>query len=190
MIDKVDEMIIGGGMAFTFLHHQGVNIGKSLLDTEGLEVVPRILEKAAHHNVNIHLPVDFVIAQEIKDDAVTRIVTRVEGVPEGFMGLDIGPQSIEQFINVIERANTVLWNGPMGVFERRPFTEGSKAVLATLIGTTERGASVVIGGGDTATCAINFGGEGKVTHISTGGGASLELLEGKQLPGVVALSDK
>jgi len=192
LLTKVNEIIIGGGMAFTFLHYQGIQIGGSLLDQEGLETVPKILHKAQELNVQIHLPVDVVVAEEISDDAQTSIalLDQNNGIPSGLKGLDIGPQTIKNYTEIISRARTVLWNGPMGVFEKRPFQEGSKAVLHSLIQITSEGASTIVGGGDTATCAIQCGGEGKVTHISTGGGASLELLEGKELPGVFALSDR
>jgi len=190
MLEKVDEIIIGGGMAFTFLHYKGVHIGDSLLDKEGLETVPKILQKAQELGVQIHLPVDFVVSDQITDDAIVGYATVDQGIPKGLKGLDIGDQTIQNFSVIISRAKTVLWNGPMGVFEKLPFGKGSRAVLDCLIEITKSGASTIVGGGDTASCAQKFGGEGKVTHISTGGGASLELLEGKELPGVVALSEK
>jgi len=193
LLSKVNEIIIGGGMAFTFLHYQGIQIGGSILDQEGLETVPKILQKAQELNVQIHLPVDIVVSDEISDNAHTSIAVldQENGIPTGLKGLDIGPQTIKNYTEIIMRARTVLWNGPMGVFEKKPFQEGSKAVLHALIQITEQGgAATIVGGGDTATCALQYGGEGHVTHISTGGGASLELLEGKALPGVVALSDR
>jgi len=177
-------------MAFTFLHYQGIQIGSSILDQDGLQLVPKILQKAQELNVQIHLPVDIVVAEEVSDDAQTSLVVLDQGIPNGLKGLDIGEQTIKNYTEIILRARTVLWNGPMGVFEKRPFQEGSKSVLQSLIQITSQGAATIVGGGDTATCAFQFGGEGKVTHISTGGGASLELLEGKALPGVVALSDR
>jgi len=140
--------------------------------------------------VQIHLPVDFVVSDKMTDDANTQIVNKAHGITSGLKGLDIGPQSCATFLEVINRAQTVLWNGPMGVFEKRPFTAGSKAVLDGLIDITQKGAHSIVGGGDTASCVAKFGGDDKMTHVSTGGGASLELLEGKQLPGVVALSER
>lgn len=190
LIDKVDELIIGGGMAFTFLHHQGVQIGDSLLDKKGLEVVPKILEKAQQRNVQIHLPVDFVCSDQISDNAQTQVLTKDQGIPSGLKGLDIGPQTEHNFNGVIDNAKTILWNGPMGVFEKEPFAHGSRSVLEALARVTANGVPTIVGGGDSASCCAKYGYEDKVTHVSTGGGASLELLEGKELPGVTALSDK
>jgi len=190
MLEKVNEILIGGGMAFTFLHYKGVNIGDSLLDQEGLETVPKILAKAQELNVEIHLPVDFVTSNVISEDAQVSYATVEQGIPKGQKGLDIGENTIRNFCEIISRSRTVLWNGPMGVFEYKPFQRGSRAILERLIEVTRDYATTIIGGGDSASCAQKFGGEGNVTHISTGGGASLELLEGRELPGVVALSEK
>lgn len=190
LLDKADELIIGGGMAYTFLKvNDAMSIGASLFDPKGAEIVPRIMAKAKARGVPIHLPVDFVIADQFAADATTRIVTAKEGIPDGWMGLDGGPLSVKEFTQVIGRAQTIVWNGPVGVFEMDRFAAGTRAVLDAVIEATRRGAVTVIGGGDTATAAAKWGAEDKVTHVSTGGGASLELLEGKTLPGVAALSD-
>jgi len=191
LLDKVDEMIIGGGMGYTFenvIH--GTNIGKSLFDKEGAKLVPQIMEKAKKNNVKIHLPVDFVIADKYDKNAQKKTVTRKEGIPAEWMGLDIGPQSRNTFTDVVLRARTIIWNGPMGVFEFPAFASGTHAVMDAMVAVTQKGATTIVGGGDTATVAAQYGTEDKLSHISTGGGASLELLEGRELPGVTAVSLK
>eukprot|EP01123_Difflugia_compressa_P010266 TRINITY_DN3718_c0_g1_i1.p1 TRINITY_DN3718_c0_g1~~TRINITY_DN3718_c0_g1_i1.p1 ORF type:complete len:417 (+),score=109.72 TRINITY_DN3718_c0_g1_i1:60-1310(+) len=191
ILDKVDELIIGGGMAYTFEKvMNGTPIGNSLFDENGAKIVKDIVDKAAAKGVTIHFPVDWVIADKFSDTAEKKIVSRKEGIPDGWMGLDIGPESRQQFIEVVLRANTILWNGPMGVFEFPSFAEGTKAVLDALITATSKGATTVVGGGDSAACAAQYNAEDKVGHVSTGGGASMELLEGRELPGVTALTDK
>ncbi len=190
LLDTVDEMIIGGGMAFTFKKVlDGTDIGKSLFDEEGAKIVEGIMQEAAQKGVKIHLPTDFVAGDNFAADAAVKTVTQEEGVPEGWMGLDVGPASAKAFANVVNNARTVVWNGPMGVFEMEAFANGTKAVMDAVVDVTQQGATTIIGGGDTATAAKNFGCEDKVSHVSTGGGASLELLEGKTLPGVAALTD-
>ncbi|CAI5438091.1 unnamed protein product [Caenorhabditis angaria] len=189
LLDKVDEMIIGGGMAYTFLKvAQGVKIGNSLYDEEGAKIVNELLEAAKAKNVQIHLPVDFVIADKFAEDASSKIVSAQEGVPDGFMGLDVGPESNKIFAAAIQRAKTIVWNGPAGVFEWDKFAVGTKSLMDEVVKVTATGAITIIGGGDTATAAKKYNTESKVSHVSTGGGASLELLEGKVLPGVDALS--
>ena len=192
MLDIVDEMIIGGGMAFTFDKVlNGTDIGGSLYDEEGAEIVPDIMKKAEEKGVKIHLPTDYMCGDKFAEDAKTEVRTQKEGIQEGWMGLDIGPDTIASNSEVIKRSNTVFWNGPQGVFEMKPFAKGSLTMLDDIIEATARGAISVAGGGDTV--ALLQGVEGsseKLSHVSTGGGASLELVEGKQLPGVVALSDK
>eukprot|EP00048_Salpingoeca_helianthica_P010873 m.155638 g.155638 ORF g.155638 m.155638 type:complete len:415 (-) comp15146_c8_seq1:156-1400(-) len=190
LLDKVDEMIIGGGMAFTFKKVlDNMKIGKSLFDEEGSKIVHSLVEKAAAKNVKIHLPFDFVTADKFAADATVGAATVESGIADGLMGLDIGPESAKQFASVIARAKTVVWNGPMGVFEMPAFANGTRTVMDAVVAATAAGTVTIIGGGDTATCAAQFGVEDKVSHVSTGGGASLELLEGKELPGVTALSD-
>ncbi|KAF6210971.1 hypothetical protein GE061_014084 [Apolygus lucorum] len=190
LLDKVTEMIIGGGMAFTFLKvNEGMEIGKSLFDPEGAKIVKDIMEKAECRGVDIHLPQDFIIADGFCEEASSDAVTVEQGIPECWMGLDIGNKSIECFSKVILRSKTIVWNGPPGVFEFKKFSRGTQGMLDAVIEATCDGALTIIGGGDTATVAKKFKAEDKVSHVSTGGGASLELLEGKTLPGVAALSD-
>jgi phosphoglycerate kinase len=191
LLDKADEIIIGGGMAFTFKKvSEGMEIGNSLFDAEGAKIVSELLDKAAAKGVKIHLPVDFVCADKFDANASTQPATDKQGIPAGWMGLDCGPESNKLFTEVILRAKTIVWNGPAGVFEFDKFAEGTKAMADAVAKATASGAVSVVGGGDTATAAKKFGVIDKVTHASTGGGASLELLEGKTLPGVAALNEK
>jgi len=190
MLDRVDEMIVGGGMAFTFRKvHDKMNIGTSLYDEEGAAIVEDLLAKAAAKGVKVHLPVDFVTADKFAEDATVGAATLESGIPDGVMGLDCGPASNKLFAEVVGRAKTIVWNGPAGVFEFENFASGTKSLMDAVVQATANGATTIIGGGDTATCCAKWGTEDKVSHVSTGGGASLELLEGKVLPGVAALSD-
>jgi phosphoglycerate kinase len=190
LIDKADEIIIGGGMAYTFLKVlKNMAIGTSLLDEAGAKIVPEVTAKAKAKGVPIHLPVDFLAADKFDASAKVQVVTVESGIPAGWQGLDCGPTTIKEFTKVIARAKTIVWNGPLGVFELAPFAGGTRAAMDALVSATQKGAVTVIGGGDTATAAAQWGLEDKVTHCSTGGGASLELLEGKTLPGIAALSD-
>ncbi|KAK7794270.1 hypothetical protein R5R35_013603 [Gryllus longicercus] len=191
MLDKVNEMIIGGGMAYTFLKVlNGISIGSSLFDEEGSKIVRDLMAKAEKNGVKIHLPVDFVTADKFDENATVGSASLAEGIPEGQMGLDIGPVTVQQFLEPIARAKVIVWNGPMGVFEWENFAKGTQAIMDAVVKATEDGTVTIIGGGDTATCCAKWKTEHKVSHVSTGGGASLELLEGKELPGVAALSDK
>ena len=191
LLDKADEIIIGGGMAFTFKKVlQGMEIGNSLFDAKGAEIAKELFDKAAAKGVKIHLPVDFVTADKFAPDANTRPATDKEGIAAGWEGLDSGPASRALFAEVIGRAKTIIWNGPPGVFEFDAFSGSTQAMAEAIAAATAQGAISVVGGGDTATAAKKFGVIDKVTHASTGGGASLELLEGKTLPGVAALNDK
>jgi len=190
LLDKVDEMIIGGGMAFTFKKVlDGMAIGGSLYDEDGAKLVPEIMAKAKAKGVQIHLPFDFATGDAFSADCKTGVATVEEGIPDGWMGLDVGPKSAEAFKKVCLRAKTVVWNGPMGVFEFPAFENGTKQVMNAVVEATKLGAITIIGGGDTATCCVKFDTADKVSHVSTGGGASLELLEGKALPGIGALSE-
>jgi phosphoglycerate kinase len=190
LLDKADELIICGGMAYTFLKiNASMEIGDSLFDPEGAKLVPELLAKAAEKGVQIHLPVDFVCGDKFAPDAQTQTVSASEGIPAGWMGLDVGPKTAEAFGAVIARAKTIVWNGPAGVFEFDAFSAGTRAMAGAIACATAGGAISVVGGGDTATAAKKFGVIDQVTHASTGGGASLELLEGKTLPGVAALSE-
>jgi len=189
LLDKVDIMIIGGGMAFTFIKEGGTKIGSSLYDEEGAKLVPEIIKKAAEKGVELILPVDFVCSSKFGDDGEIVVGDLASGVPEGFLGLDIGPESIKLNDAAIEKSRTIVWNGPMGVFEMAPFEAGTKKMMEKIVEVTANGAVSVIGGGDTATACKKYNTVDKVSHCSTGGGASLELLEGKLLPGVAALQD-
>jgi phosphoglycerate kinase len=190
LIDKADAIIIGGGMAYTFQKVLSkMPIGASLFDEKGAQVVPRVIEKAKSKGVRVLVGRDFVIADRFAPDATTRVVSYAAGIPDGWQGLDCGPDSIAEFVDVVNKANTIVWNGPLGRFEWDRFAAATKAVMDAVVAATQRGAVTVIGGGDTATAAAKWGADARVTHCSTGGGASLELLEGKQLPGVAALSD-
>jgi phosphoglycerate kinase len=190
LLDKADEIIIGGGMAFTFLKVlNNMEIGTSLFDPKGAEIVATVIEKANAKNKQIHLPVDFLAADKYDKYANTKIVTAQQGIAAGWQGLDCGPASIKRFQEVIARANTIIWNGPVGVFEWDKFATGTRAIMDAMVAATARGAVTVIGGGDTATAAVKWNADGKVTHCSTGGGAAMALLEGKILPGIAALSD-
>jgi len=191
LLGKVDSLIICGGMAFTFKKTlENVKIGNSLFDEAGSKTVGDLVEKAKKNNVKIVLPVDYITADNFAKDAKTGTATDEEGIPDGWMGLDCGPKSIELFKSTIAEAKTILWNGPPGVFEFDAFAKGTKATLDAAVDAAQNGKIVIIGGGDTATVAAKYGVEDKLSHVSTGGGASLELLEGKELPGVTALSSK
>ena len=191
LLDKADELIIGGGMAYTFRKVQdNMKIGNSLFDPEGAKIVPELLAKAKAKGKQIHLPVDWVTADKYAADAKTGTATLQSGIPDGWEGLDAGPESSKIFTAAIARAKTIVWNGPPGVFEFPAFEKATRAMAYAIVASTAAGATTVVGGGDTATAAKKFGADKKVTHTSTGGGASLEFLEGKVLPGVAALSDK
>ncbi|MGL4790540.1 MAG: phosphoglycerate kinase [Anaerotignaceae bacterium] len=186
LLEKVDTLIVGGGMAYTFFKAQGHNIGTSLLDESGIEFAKEMLVKAKEKGVNFLLPVDTVVAKEFKNDTEFKTVNS-DSMPDGYMGLDIGEKTQKLFADAVKDAQTVVWNGPMGVFEFENFAHGTVAVAKAL---SEITATTIIGGGDSAA-AVNILGFGdKMSHISTGGGASLEFLEGKDLPGVVAVNDK
>lgn len=191
LLTKVDQMIIAGGMAFTFLKmNDSMEIGKSLFDEAGSKMVKELMDSAKDKNVSIILPVDFKCAKNMdKDPGEIKTVDTKQGVPNNSMGLDIGPQSIKNFSAVIVKAKTIVWNGPPGLFENAKFADGTKAMLSAVVSATKDGATTIVGGGDTATACKNFGESENVSHVSTGGGAALELLEGKKLPGVAALSD-
>lgn len=190
LLDKVNDMIIGGGMAYTFVKVlNNMEIGKSLFDEKGSEIIQTICDKAKEKGVNLHLPTDFIAASKFADDAETKLTNLETGIPADWMGLDIGPESLKKFQEVVMQSKTIVWNGPMGVFEMAKFEVGTKGIMDAVVEATKAGTVSIIGGGDTATCCAKYGTEELVSHVSTGGGASLELLEGKTLPGVAALSD-
>jgi triosephosphate isomerase len=186
LLDKVDTLLIGGGMAYTFLKAQGYEIGNSLLDADNLEVAKETLASAKEKGVALELPVDIVVAKSFSNDAESQIVPAT-AIPEGWEGLDIGPQTVKKFSDIVNGAKTVIWNGPVGVFEFPNFAMGTKAIAQAL---ADSEATSIVGGGDSAAAIEQLGYADKVTHISTGGGASLEFLEGKVLPGVAVLKDK
>ncbi|WP_418302123.1 phosphoglycerate kinase [Lysinibacillus fusiformis] len=186
LLEKVDHLIIGGGLSFTFIKAQGYDIGKSLLEEDKIELAKSFIEKAKEKGVQLHMPIDAVVANEFSQDAETKVVD-VDAIPADWMGLDIGPKTAAHYAEVIKNSKLIIWNGPMGVFEMDKFANGTKTVadaMATTSGYT------VIGGGDSAAAVEKFEVANKMDHISTGGGASLELMEGKELPGIVALNDK
>lgn len=186
LLDKVDHLIIGGGMAYTFIRAKGGKTGSSLCEEDRLDLALQILEKARIKGVSIHLPVDSVIADSFSNDAAHKIAPSDE-IPDGWMGLDIGPKAAEAFSNVVTSSKTILWNGPMGVFEMSNFQNGTRQVANAIVMATAKGAYSLIGGGDSAAAINKFGLGEKVSYVSTGGGALLEYLEGKVLPGVEML---
>jgi phosphoglycerate kinase len=188
LLDKVDTMLIGGGMAFTFFKAQGKEIGKSLLEEEKLELAKELLDKVKGMNVKFLLPVDVVVAEEFKNDSPSETVS-IDNVASGKMGLDIGPETVKLFSDQIMKSKTIIWNGPMGVFEMPNFAKGTFEIAKALAEATSNGAVTVVGGGDSSAAISKAGLNDKVSHVSTGGGASLEFLEGKTLPGVAALTD-
>ncbi len=191
LLGKVNSVIICGGMAFTFKKTlENVKIGNSLFDEAGSKMVKDLVEKAKSNNVKLVFPIDHVIGDKFDKDAKKDYATDEEGIPDGWMGLDCGEKSIKLYKDAINEAKTILWNGPPGLFEFDNFAHGTKATLDAAVEAAQNGKIVIVGGGDTATVAAKYGVEDKLSHVSTGGGASLELLEGKELPGVVALSNK
>lgn len=191
LLDKVNTLIVCGGMAFTFKKTlENVKIGNSLFDEAGSKKCADLVEKAKKNNVKIVLPNDYITADKFDKDAQTGTATDAEGIPDGWMGLDCGEESIKLYKQAIDESATILWNGPPGVFEMEKFANGTKKTMDAAVEAAGKGKIVIIGGGDTATVAAKYGVEDKLSHVSTGGGASLELLEGKDLPGVSALSSK
>ncbi len=188
LLDKVDNLIIGGGMAYTFFKALGGNVGSSLVEESKLELARKLIKKAKEKNVSLELPIDSIIADKFAPDANTKVSDNIS-IPDGWMGLDIGPDAQEVFRRIISRSATVLWNGPMGVFEMPAFAEGTRAVAKAVRDATHFGGYSLIGGGDSAAAVNQMGYGDKVSYVSTGGGALLEFMEGKVLPGVAALED-
>ena len=188
LLDKCDKLLIGGGMIFTFYKARGINVGKSLVEEDKLELAKTLEAKAKEQGVDLLLPTDVVVADNFAADANSQTVN-VENIPDGWMGLDIGPESVKMFQEALSECKTVIWNGPMGVFEFDKFAAGTEAIARTLAQLTQKGATTIIGGGDSVAAVEKVGVADQMSHISTGGGASLELLEGKELPGIVALDD-
>lgn len=188
LLEKCDKLLLGGGMIFTFLKARGISVGNSLVEDDKLELAKSLEAKAKERGVAMLLPTDVVIADKFGADANTQIVS-VENIPDGWMGLDIGPDSVKTFQDALADCKTVIWNGPMGVFEIDKFAKGTEAIAHTLSELTPTGTTTIIGGGDSVAAVEKVGLADKMSHISTGGGASLELLEGKELPGVAALDE-
>ncbi|KAL5199381.1 hypothetical protein ABZP36_020584 [Zizania latifolia] len=188
LLAKVDILILGGGMIFTFYKAQGYAVGKSLVEEDKLQLATSLIEKAKSKGVSLLLPTDVVVADKFAADAESKIVP-ASAIPDGWMGLDIGPDSIKTFNETLDTTKTVIWNGPMGVFEFEKFAAGTDAIAKKLADVTAKGVTTIIGGGDSVAAVEKAGLANKMSHISTGGGASLELLEGKTLPGVLALDD-
>lgn len=188
LLDKVDNLIIGGGMAYTFAKANGGTIGTSLVELDKLDLALSLVQKAKDKGVNLLLPVDNVIADDFSNDANTNIAKTGE-IPDGWMGLDIGPETVKLFSKVVAESKTILWNGPMGVFEMEKFLVGTKAIADAVVEATKKGAFSLIGGGDSAAAVSKFGLTEDVSYVSTGGGALLEYMEGKELPGVKAINE-
>lgn len=188
LLDKVDKLLIGGGMIFTFYKARGLNVGKSLVEEDKLELAKSLEAKAKEKGVDLLLPTDVVVADNFAADANAQTVS-VEAIPDGWMGLDIGPDSVKVFQDALKQCKSVIWNGPMGVFEFDKFAQGTEAIARTLADLTGEGVITIIGGGDSVAAVEKVGVADKMSHISTGGGASLELLEGKELPGIAALDE-
>ncbi len=186
LLERANNIIIGGGMAYTFFKAQGGQVGSSLVEADRIDTARDLIEKAKAKGVNLVLPVDSVIADKFAADANTRISSN-DSIPDGWMGLDIGPEAIRQFQEVLASSKTILWNGPMGVFEMEKFQAGTKAVAQSVADATQNGAYSLVGGGDSVAAVNQFGFTEKVSYVSTGGGAMLEFFEGKQLPGIAAI---
>jgi phosphoglycerate kinase len=184
-MDKADDILIGGGMAYSFLKVLGHRVGNSILDEEHFDLVKELFKKAKDTGKTIHLPVDHLVAEEFKNDSARKEVG--VDIPDGFMGMDIGPKTIENYLSVIAKADTVLWNGPMGVFEMENFQNGTFEIAKGMAGNPN---TTIVGGGDSVAAVNRIGKAGDMSHVSTGGGASLEFLEGKILPGIEALTEK
>jgi len=188
LMDKVDKILIGGGMIFTFFKAMGKKIGQSLLEEDRVSMAGDLLRKADKKGLKLILPTDVVIASELDENAEAKVVS-VDDIPDDMKGLDIGPETIEMFKAELSDAKTVVWNGPMGVFEIDKFAKGTYAIAELLADITSSGAITIVGGGDSASAVTGSGLDEKLSHVSTGGGASLEFLEGKTLPGIAALTD-
>ncbi|PSB19268.1 phosphoglycerate kinase [Phormidesmis priestleyi ULC007] len=188
LLDKVDYLLMGGGMIFTFYKARGLNVGKSLVEEDKLELAKTLEAKAKERGVALLLPTDVVVADNFSPDANAQTVS-IENIPDGWMGLDIGPDSIKVFQDALNQCKSVIWNGPMGVFEFDKFAAGTEAIARTLADLTPKGTTTIIGGGDSVAAVEKVGLASQMSHISTGGGASLELLEGKELPGIAALDE-
>lgn len=189
ILDKIDHMIIGGGMMFTFIKAQGGQIGSSIVEDDKLELAKEILKKAEEKQVQIHLPVDVVAADAFANDANTQIIDSNK-IPDGWQGLDVGPETLKQFDHIIQQSKTILWNGPLGVFEMEAFAKGTISLGESIAQATKNGAFSLVGGGDSVAAVKQFQLENQMSYVSTGGGAMLEMLEGKTLPGIAAINNQ
>lgn len=189
LMEKADKIIIGGGMIFTFYKARGLKVGSSLVEDDKLELAKRLEELAKKKGVQLLLPTDVVVADKFDANANAKTVS-IDAIPDGWMGLDVGPESVKLFQDALKDAKTVVWNGPMGVFEFPKFANGTLAIAQSLAELTPKGATTIVGGGDSVAAVEQAGLAANMSHVSTGGGASLELLEGKVLPGVAALDEK
>jgi phosphoglycerate kinase len=190
LLDKVDDLLIGGGMAFTFFKAKGYEIGNSLVEEDKISEASNVMMLAERRNVNIVLPIDLVVTPDLDADPPSLDTVVAAGIGKEMIGADIGPRTIERFRNIIQAAGTVVWNGPMGIFEKKPFATGTFEVARILAEASDKGCITIVGGGDSASAVSRAGVAQRMSHVSTGGGASLEFLEGKTLPGVMALTDK
>src|SRR4029077_5960005 len=188
LIDKVNALAIGGAMAYTFLKAQGIEIGKSRVEEDKLEIAKSLLKKAQDKHVQFFLPLDHVIVEQVDAKAPSK-TTSGAGIPAGWIAVDIGPQTVKAYSTLLAKARTVIWNGPMGIFEMPPFAAGTLAIAQCLAEITQKGATTIVGGGDSVAAVQQAHLADKLSHLSTGGGASLEFLEGKTLPGIAALPD-
>ena len=188
ILSVADEIIIGGGMSYTFIQAGGGKVGNSLVESDYIDTAKSLVKKARKEDVNLYFPIDSIVADEFRDDASTDLCAS-DQIPDGWMGLDIGPDAIEKFIEIIMRSKIILWNGPMGVFEMESFSKGTEAIAKALAKATKNGAYTLVGGGDSVAAINKFKLAKKVSYVSTGGGAMLEYLEGKDLPGVAAILD-
>ncbi len=188
LLEKVDTVLVGGGMMYTFFKATGLSIGRSIVDESFLGMCKEVMDKTKESSSKLLLPVDTIIAQEIDDGSPTREVSTAD-IPDDWIGVDIGPKTVELFRSELANAKTIIWNGPMGVFEKPNFAEGTKAMARAVADATERGATTIVGGGDSVAAINLMGIKDRFTHVSTGGGASLEFMEGRELPGVAALCD-
>ncbi|MCX7957223.1 MAG: phosphoglycerate kinase [Endomicrobia bacterium] len=189
LLNKVDAIVIGGAMAYTFLLSRGISVGKSLVEKEKLDLAKDLLKKAEQKNVNIFLPIDHIVVDNLESPAEIKYISNVD-IQEGYIGVDVGNNTIDRISNVITTAKTVVWNGPMGIFEVEEFSNGTRKVAELIAEATQKGCTTVVGGGDSVAAIKKYKLDGKFSHISTGGGASLELLEGKMLPGIEVLLNK
>jgi phosphoglycerate kinase len=188
LMDKVDNLIIGGGMSYTFIKAQGGKIGSSLVEADRIETALQVIEAAKNKGVKLYIPTDTVIADAFNNDA-NKKVCAINEIPDGWLGLDIGPETEKEFARVIESSNAILWNGPMGVFEMSSFEHGTKVIADAIVSATQKGAYSLVGGGDSVAAINKYNLAGKVSYVSTGGGAMLEYIEGKELPGVKAIQE-